>query len=321
MSGPSALNAELAAATQTAAPLARQRHRHRSYGPARRWLALRFEYLCLRLATAAMSCVPRRTALWLGEQLGALARCLRIRRRIVRRNLEFVGYSPDEQRRIERQLYRLTGRYAVDMARGGNHPFVLAEGSGDALDEALRSSHGVLVLFSHLGNWEMLVPSFLVRFAAGVIVAKPMRNPLVNHWLEAERRRNAPGIGFVPPANAPRHCLRCLREGGAAAFAIDQYGGSTGLPTPFLGKETSTVRSTAGIAARTQCIVVGAYALLDNDNTYRLEIEPVPPTAPGTPVPSVLASHNDRISGWVRRYPEHWFGWFHRRFKDVVQYD
>jgi lauroyl/myristoyl acyltransferase len=27
------------------------------------------------------------------------------------------------------------------------------------------------------------------------------------------------------------------------------------------------------------------------------------------------------VSRWVEAHPEHWFGWFHRRFKDKVLYD
>ena len=316
-----ASDAEPNEATENTLPITRHRHGHRSYGPTRRWLALRCEYVCLRLATAMTRCLPRRIALWLGGQMGALARCLGVRRRIVRRNLELVGYPPDERQRIERRLYRLTGRYAVDMARGGGQRFVLAEGSEDALDEAFRSTNGVLWLFCHLGNWEMLVPSFLMRASSAVIVAKPMRNPFVNRWLEGVRERTAPGIGFVPPANALRHSLRCLRAGGIAAFAIDQYAGRSGLPVRFLGHVTSTVRSTAGIESRTGCAVLGAYALLGANNVYHVTIVPAPPRQPDADVTEILQRHNDLISGWVRQYPEHWFGWFHRRFKYVVQYD
>jgi len=33
-----------------------------------------------------------------------------------------------------------------------------------------------------------------------------------------------------------------------------------------------------------------------------------------------LQSHNDFLSKWIIEYPEHWFGWFHRRFKDAIRY-
>ncbi len=298
----------------------RHRHGHRSYGPVRRWLMFRLSYLALRTSVAVVRCLPRRLVLWVGEQLGAGARLLGIRRRIVRCNLAFVGYPPDEQSRIERRLYRLTGRYFADMVRGGDLPFAFDAASTEVLDGLTRQSAGVLFLFSHLGNWEVLVSSLIDRFPVAVIVAKPLRNPLVNRWLERLRQRRNPTVRFVPPVNALRQTLRSLHNGGCAAFAIDQYGGSSGLLSPFLGKPTSTVRSTAGIEGRTGCPVMGTYALLGPDNAYRVVVEPLPASAPGTSVQDLLDRHNALISAWIRQHPEHWFGWFHRRFKDVVEY-
>lgn len=30
--------------------------------------------------------------------------------------------------------------------------------------------------------------------------------------------------------------------------------------------------------------------------------------------------HNEIIGEWIRERPEHWFGWFHRRFKPFLEY-
>lgn len=315
------MDGESTEASEKTPPITRHRHRHRSYGPFRRWLARRCEYLVLLLTVAVTRCLPRRLALWLGELTGGAARWFGVRRRIVRCNLSFVGYEPNEQQRIERQLYRTIGRYVADMIRSGNRPFVVEAGGTAVVDQAGKAGTGVLLLFSHLGNWEFLMPALAHRLPTAVVVAKPMRNPLVNDWLEKLRSRLAPGIHFVPPANALRQSLRSLRAGGMAAFAIDQYAGSSGLPARFLGHETSTVRSTAGIESRTGCQVLGAYAILGTDNTYHVVVEPLPSAPAAATVSEILERHNDLISDWVRQYPEHWFGWFHRRFKDVVQYD
>jgi lauroyl/myristoyl acyltransferase len=276
----------------------------------------------LRLAVGVLTILPRRLALWLGEQAGWLARLLHVRRGTVRCNLTAAGYAGDEHRRIERRLYRQMGRYMVDAMRGGKIPFHVAEGSDTRLDQGERSNNGLLLLFSHLGNWEQLLIYLSGQpfLAPATIVAKPMHNPMVNRWLERERAARAPGIAFVPPQNALRQSLRSLRAGGTAAFAIDQYGGSTGLPSQFLGQRTSTVRSTAGLERKTGCRVVGAYALLESDNSYRIVVDDLPPAEADATVPDLLDRHNELISGWIRQYPEHWFGWFHRRFRDVVEY-
>jgi lauroyl/myristoyl acyltransferase len=214
------------------------------------------------------------------------------------------------------------GRYFTDALRGGDIPFQVADGSDTRLDRDRQNGKGLLLLFSHLGNWEQLLAYLSKRpfLSPATVVAKPLHNPLVDRWLERKRNRRAPGIGFVRPENAVRQSLRSLRAGGTAAYAIDQYGGRTGLPSAFLGQKTSTVRSTAGLEKKTQCRVVGAYALLLTDNTYRIVVEDLPPANGEATVPDLLDRHNDLISGWIRQHPEHWFGWFHRRFRDVVEY-
>jgi lauroyl/myristoyl acyltransferase len=76
---------------------------------------------------------------------------------------------------------------------------------------------------------------------------------------------------------------------------------------------------------KTGCGVVLPYALLQKNGTYKVVIEP--PPAISSPadneemaVAAILKAHNDVISRWIIAYPEHYFGWFHRRFKDVISY-
>jgi lauroyl/myristoyl acyltransferase len=74
-----------------------------------------------------------------------------------------------------------------------------------------------------------------------------------------------------------------------------------------------------------ECGVVLPYALIQKNGTYRVVIEPAP-EIPVTRdkeeafVAATLKAHNDTISRWILTYPDHYFGWFHRRFKDVISY-
>jgi KDO2-lipid IV(A) lauroyltransferase len=233
-----------------------------------------------------------------------------------------VGLWPaDEQCRITRQLYRNMGRYASELLQPpGRVPVAVVR--GEESWQRVGAERGALVIFAHLGNWEIL-PAILGRTAKCLsVIAKPMRNPLVERWIR--RRRQDLGVLMAEPRNALRHCLRALAQQGFIAIAIDQYPGRKGSPSVFLGRQTLTVRTSAGLAAHTGCPVTGIYALLDEQGVYRVSIEPVPtpqPAASGTDrVSATLAAHNTVISRWVTDHPEHWFGWFHRRFKDAVAY-
>jgi KDO2-lipid IV(A) lauroyltransferase len=277
-------------------------------------------YATVRILVALVRLPPRNVALWLGEGFGRLARILRLRRTVVRRNLEHVGYGPEERQRIEHRLYRQIGRYTIDALRQSPVPFEFDNDSRDSLTCYPPGSSGTLLLFSHLGNWELLVNCLDKHFSPAMVVAKPLHNPLVSEWMAKVRSTRAPGAVFVPPENALRQSMRALRAGGAVAFAIDQYGGSSGISSQFLDRPARTVRSTAGLEQRTRCRVIGAYALLDEEGVYHIVVKPVPPAPSKSAIPELLARHNDLVSAWIRQYPEHWFGWFHRRFKDVVQY-
>jgi lauroyl/myristoyl acyltransferase len=95
---------------------------------------------------------------------------------------------------------------------------------------------------------------------------------------------------------------------------------------PFLGKETSTVRTVAGLVHKTGCAVMPTYALLRDDGSYDIVIaEAPPPDLSGKTDEQCVAAyqlqHNDILSGWIREHPEHWFGWFHKRFRESIRYN
>ncbi|MBN2452145.1 MAG: hypothetical protein JXR77_17295 [Lentisphaeria bacterium] len=305
-------------------PQRRSRRAGRSW--LRLWRPCRFllEFLCLRLAAVLASLLPRRVWLWLGARTGDVLYLLGVYRRTVRRNMDYVAlWPPDERRGIVRRLYRNMGRYAAEMLRPpGETPPAVIEGR-ELLRRPADAGGGRLVLFAHMGNWELL-PVILGDVPERLqVVAKPMRNPLVQKWLQGRRR----GLGILPaqPRNALRHCLRAIGEHDIVAIAIDQYPGRRGTPSTFLGRQTRTVRTSAGLAARTGCPVVAVYALLEATGSYRVSIESVPgqaalPDRGPEWITAIQQAHNDVVSRWVVDHPEHWFGWFHRRFKDAIVY-
>lgn len=304
-----------------AAPVACQASRRK----ARPWwgrLRHRLEYACLRGCSALAGRVPRPVWLWCGARLGDLLCLAGFYRRVVRRNMEFAGVGPAEtRRRVTRHLYRNIGRYAADFLRPNDMlPPVRVHGK-ETLRRQAGADQGGIVLFAHLGNWEIL-PALLQQVGHDVVaIAKPMKNPLVEGWLQ--HRRRSVGVSCAIPRAALRHCLRVLRGGALVALAIDQYPGRHGTPAPFLGRATRTVRTSAGLAVHTGCPVTGAYAILGADGVYDVWVEPIPPAPAGPgrdPVNAALQTHSAAISSWVAAYPEHYFGWFHRRFRDSLRY-
>jgi len=268
--------------------------------------------------------MPRAMLMWVGRRMGDGLWLSRIRQRVVRQNLEFVGQLPPEQRPpMIHALCRNMGCYMVDVLRS---PVEIAHyhDEGEITIEGLRNStRGTLIVFSHLGNWELLLSVLATKLDNLAVVAKAMKNPLVDDWLRERRQRC--GWRILPPDNVVRRAKRIITDGGAVAIAIDQWPGDTGSPSEFLGRMTRTARSAAGLALMTGCRVVAAHAILEADGRYRIRLQDLAwrselPADRRESVELLQAHHNREISAIIAAQPEHWFGWFHRRFKDGIAY-
>ena len=240
--------------------------------------------------------------------------------------MEFVNLWPaEEQKNITIKLYRMMGRYAVDFLRGSARLPPHRVHNLELIQPLLDKGKGVIVLLGHFGNWELLADMFGGHFSGLLnVVAKPMRNTLVDKWLA--RKRTAASVETIYVDQALRKIYQALKKDQLVALLIDQHPGSQGTMAAFLGKETSTIRTVAGLVHKTGCAVLPTYALLRDDNTYDVEISVAPqPVITGKTdeeaITALQTQHNDILSGWIRQYPEHWFGWFHKRFRESIQYN
>ncbi len=243
-------------------------------------------------------------------------------RRIVSKNLQYVGIWPvEEQTRIVRDIYTTMGRYAADFLylREKLPPIELPD---QWISEVLP---GPFVFFlAHFGNWELLpalLPPNKCRLA---VIAKPMKNPFVEKWLLRKRRRW--NCRILYPRYVVRKALDRLRRGGSVALLTDQYSREMGRPAIFLTKSTPCIRTAAGLSVKSNCASLSAAALLQKDGSYRIllespaEVQSKAYSCLEDQVAACLQNQNNLLSKWITKYPEHWFGWFHRRFRDAVQY-
>jgi KDO2-lipid IV(A) lauroyltransferase len=247
-----------------------------------------------------------------------------IYRKIVEKNFDHVGLLSGELRRVKiRSLYANIGRYAIDFLRAGSTPPPYTVNNLDEVHRALSRGKGVIAVLAHFGNWELLASLFGSHFSDLNVLARPMHNPFVEKWLFAKRKRTR--VTPIYAEGALRKMLAVFHRNGIIAMLIDQYAAEQGTPVPFLGKPANTVRTVAGMVHKTDCGIVLPYALLQPDGSYSVVIEAAPPISVSKDnkeefLAAVLLAHNDVLSRWIRQYPDHYFGWFHRRFKDTISY-
>ena len=233
------------------------------------------EYLLLRLLQALLSLLPRKAALAFGALFGKSLYISGAYRKIVRKNMAFVNiWTPEEQKKITGKLYRMMGRYAVDFLRPSS-PLPTHEIHNIELIQPLfNKGKGIIVLLGHFGNWELLADIFGSKIPNLSVVAKPMRNKLVDAWLA--RKRSAASVDTIYSDKALRRIYEAIKDNHMVAVLIDQNAGNQGTSVPFLARETSTIRTVAGLVRKTGCAVLPTYALLRDDNTYHVEISVAP---------------------------------------------
>ncbi|MCL2183214.1 MAG: lysophospholipid acyltransferase family protein [Chitinispirillia bacterium] len=288
-----------------------------------------FEYALLRTVEAAVSAAPRGIALIMGAIAGQILCVLGVYKKIVRKNFEHVGiWDRGRMNRIIPKLYKNIGRYAVDVLRRGKLPAYRLH-NYEIYTDSRTNGKGTIIVLAHFGNWELLAAIWGEQTDNCLnVVAKPMRNPLVEAWLL--KKRTALSVRTILTNNALRGMLSALRNNEITAILIDQHLHGMGTPAPFLGKTASTVRTVAGLARKTGAAAVPVYAMMAADGSYDIMFfKADPPVLDAgengkaleeAMINAIQAQHNDILSQWIREYPEHWFGWFHRRFKGYVDY-
>ncbi len=211
----------------------------------------------------------------------------------------------------------------MDFLRPQRDPPPYSVNNLDVLKTVMARGKGTIVVLAHLGNWEILARIFGIIVGDLNVLARPMKNTLVEKWLVSKRESGH--VSQIYAAHSLRKMLTVIKRNGLVAMLIDQYAGDHGTLVPFLGKPANTVRTSAGLHYKTGCSVIFARALLEKDNSYRIDIEEgeALDRSAGDQEGFIAAcqkAHNDVLSRWIMAYPEHYFGWFHRRFKDSISY-
>jgi KDO2-lipid IV(A) lauroyltransferase len=282
------------------------------------------EYVLIRCIEYAVNALPRGIYLRLGSLLGSAMYYTGIYRKVLKTNLDYVAiFDKKAESALTKNLYKNTVKVWMDFLRPATSlpPYVVH--NMETLKTIMARNTGSIAVLAHIGNWELLARIFGTVVGDLNVLARPMKNPLVERWLLSKRKSGH--VEQIYASGSLRKILTVLKRNGIVAMLIDQYAGDQGTSVPFLGKPANTVRSVAGIHYKTGCSIIFAYALLEKDNTYRVEIEEGPMLdALKMDRESFIAAcqkaHNDVLSDLIRQYPDQYFGWFHRRFKDTISY-
>ena len=293
----------------------------------------RAAYVAVRLVGAVLGMLTPTASRALARGLAALL--MRLPARMVRRDValdnlraSFPEWSEAEVVDCCRRMYEHFGRLVTEQVQFPrqvtleNCREVMVFRNRKASVKALCSGRPVLVLGGHFGNWEASMMAFgLFGFPMGV-VARKLKNPHVEAWLDRERRRS--GHRLYWKRGGYDGMLELLQAGGNLGLLCDQDAGKRGVFVDFFGRPASTIKSLALLALEHDAIVVVGYGRrLPDDPSARWSrfeigceavLDPRDYADRRDAVAAMTTGYTEALERAVRRSPEQYF-WVHRRWK------
>ena len=203
-------------------------------------------------------------------------------RRLSFRNLTiaFAGEkSAAELRRLVREHFQQLGANILCSVKLGAMPVEEIEKhvtieNIDLIHQSLRAGRPVVLMLSHLGNWELcaqLLPKY-IGYARNSTIYQRLGNRLIDEHVRKLRARS--GVEMFDRKEGFQKAIDLLRGGGAIGILSDQHAGDQGLWVPFFGKLASTSPLPALLAKRTNAAMVAIAFYTSGVARWRIVVGP-----------------------------------------------
>lgn len=286
---------------------------------------------------------PRRLAYLLARWGGSAAYYVfRQRRRALAQELTDLGLAgpgnPELKRTVKR-AFSVLFQNEIDVmlfpklnaANIGD--FVVCSGT-QYIDEALQKGKGVMLLFTHFGANQMIMPAIGYRgYTMCQMSAPPMvweeklpnkkftpmgRKALQLRW-EHELSLPVKHINIFRPL---KEAFVCLRKNQILGIAMDGGGGKERVAVGFLGRTALISGGAIEIAMRTGCVVLPTFMVRQPRGDQKLIVqEPLQLSDAGDHEERVqknVALFMGRFEEYVRTYPDHYLNFLAlRRFMEL----
>ena len=204
-------------------------------------------------------------------------------------------------------------------------PFLNKSKLADALDcsnlelilEKYNKGNGVILLSSHFGNWEYgaIATAIQTQLPFSVVV-KPLRNPLVNEWMNKARTKF--GNEIVPLGLSIRRTYQTLKEKKIVAMVADQRGPEEGAKVDFFGKKVAAYTGPAALALKIGAPIICGITIRGNDYKYKMVLIEISqdnlPESEEDKILEISQRYTSYLEKVIRKHPEQWL-WMHKRWK------
>ncbi|MCJ7618776.1 MAG: hypothetical protein MUP64_00990 [Anaerolineae bacterium] len=227
-----------------------------------------------------------------------------------------------EIRATARRSFRNYLKLLVDFARSTDIDPATVEGRLKAigvehldqafehLDQAFERGRGVLLVGSHLGDWEIAGIALANRGYRVSAVSETLGNERINRL--AIRSRAARGIQLIPMEYALKRVFGALRRNEAVGLVVDRpLPPDEGVSVEFFDQRISWPTGPAILALRTGASIVTGYLVRNEQDDYIGEIfPPLEYETTGDQDADVRRITQQLVTiqeDLIRRYPDQWF--------------
>ncbi|MCK4353055.1 lysophospholipid acyltransferase family protein [candidate division WOR-3 bacterium] len=223
--------------------------------------------------------VPRKWAIFITERIGDFIYSIqRERKQWVILNLKEIRESiePIEAKRLVLKIYRNFGKFVYEflilprLNKTNLFEFLSIEHK-ERLDNALKKGKGVIVLTSHLGNWELGAAMLGILGYSPTVIALSHRSRCVRAFFT--NRRKSVGMKVVYLEEGLRPAISTLKRGNVVAILGDRKYLGKGIEAQFFGKPFSFPAGVFELAAHTGAPILPAFCIRGK-NKYRVYFEP-----------------------------------------------
>lgn len=241
-----------------------------------KWRAEWLAYICVEKIAGAL---PGSWVFRAGEIVGGIAwYFMPLRRKIVLRNLRIAFYGEYDLPTLQKMAYESFCRTGANMfstahtARlsGAQIDAMLTVENQDLIEEAMAPGKGLVLMPSHMGNWEIL--SRMNRlFPQGHKIGafyRPLNNLLMNARVVAQRETD--GTHLFAKKDNLHQVTGFLREGSLVGILADQRVGEQGEAVTFFGRFTRASPLPSLLARRSKSRMLTMSLMADTAGRYRV---------------------------------------------------
>jgi len=282
------------------------------------------EYAFFLLLLTLFRLLPPLVVSHLGFWFGRLCYRLKIRRKVVSRNLEIAfgnELSLEAREVLCKKVFESIGMVMFEFVKMASipkedvHDYMQVEG-GEKLIEALKQGKGAVLAGCHIGNWELMSagthqPGYPLYGYAG-----QQKNLLVDQAINKIRQKF--GMMTISKSkHAPRDMIKALKENRILAIGGDLNVPHDNLFVDFFGQKAAMGKGQVAFTVKQNCPLLFFWNERVGQFKYRTHIEVLPYQLTGDSesdiqhMAQLISSHLEMV---IRKIPDHYF-WFNRRWK------